>query len=126
MKKSNLSPKFLEELRLVPIVSLACEKTGISRNSVYRWRKEDPEFTREMDEVLAIGVDSVNDLAESKLINNIQKGEMQAIKYWLDNNKKNYARPRPPMFWDRYHPRTEENRIVLIDMGRESNQKDNQ
>ena len=49
MKKNKFQDQFLDELRKVPIVQVACEKTGLSRNSVYRWRKDDKEFIKKMD-----------------------------------------------------------------------------
>lgn len=100
MKKYRKEQALLEQLRTIPNVSLACEKVGLSRNTVYRWCKEDPEFKARLDEALESGVESVNDLAESKLIANINSGSMRAIQYWLDNNKKTYIRPRPKNFWD--------------------------
>jgi hypothetical protein len=48
MKKNKLQNKFFGELKKVPIVQVACEKTGVSRNSVYRWRKEDINFAKEL------------------------------------------------------------------------------
>ena len=42
MKKDKVKDAFLEQLRKVPIIQVACEKVGISRNSVYRWKNEDP------------------------------------------------------------------------------------
>lgn len=95
MKKHYKENKFLEQLERVPNVSLACEKVGLARNTIYRWRGEDPAFTARMDTALVAGTESVNDLAESKLISHINNGNMRAIQYWLDNNKKNYIKPRP-------------------------------
>lgn len=95
MKKHYKENKLIEQLERVPNVSLACEKVGIARNTVYRWCKEDPDFKARMDKALSAGTNSVNDLAESKLISHINKGNMRAIKYWLDNNKKSYIKPRP-------------------------------
>jgi hypothetical protein len=95
MKKHYKENKFLEQLERVPNVSLACEKVGIARNTVYRWRGEDPDFKARMDTALVAGTDSMNDLAESKLITHVNNGNMRAIQYWLDNNKKNYIKPRP-------------------------------
>ena len=95
MKKKYKENKFLEQLERVPNVSLACEKVGLARNTIYRWRGEDPAFTARMDTALVAGTESVNDLAESKLISHINNGHMRAIQYWLDNNKKNYIKPRP-------------------------------
>lgn len=100
MKKYRKEQSLLEQLRTIPNVSLACEKVGLSRNTVYRWCREDPDFKARLDEALESGVESVNDLAESKLIANINSGSMRAIQYWLDNNKKTYIRPRPKNFWD--------------------------
>ena len=95
MKKKYKENKFLEQLERVPNVSLACEKVGLARNTIYRWRGEDPAFAARMDTALVAGTESVNDLAESKLISHINGGSMRAIQYWLDNNKKNYIKPRP-------------------------------
>lgn len=95
MKKHYKEDKFLEQLERVPNVSLACEKIGLSRNTIYRWRSEDPTFAARMDTALVAGTESVNDLAESKLISHINNGNLRAIQYWLDNNKKNYIKPRP-------------------------------
>ena len=96
MKKSRLAKQFLEELRKTPIVSAVCSKLDLSRQSVYRWLDEDPDFKKEYDICLSRGRDNINDLAESKLINKIQEGQMGAIVYWLDNNNKRYIKPRQP------------------------------
>lgn len=104
MKKYRKAQSFLEELRRIPNVSLACENSGISRNTVYRWCNEDSEFKARMEEALECGVESVSDLAESKMIGQINSGNMRAIQYWLDNHKKEYMRPRPKNFWEMMYP----------------------
>lgn len=95
MKKHYKEIPFIEQLEKVPNVSLACEIVGIARNTFYRWCSEDPDFKARMEKALIAGTNSVNDLAESKLITHINNGNMRAIQYWLDNNKKNYIKPRP-------------------------------
>ena len=110
-KRHRSANKFLEELENVPNVSLACKKTGLSRQTIYRWCKEDPDFKRQMDEAIKSGVESVSDLAESKLIGHINAGNMQAIRYWLDNRKKEYMRPRPKDFWENV---VDDNRVTGI------------
>lgn len=100
MKKYRKEQTLLDQLKTVPNVTLACEAVGLSRNTVYRWCREDPEFKVRLEEALESGVESVNDLAESKLIKHINKGNLRAIRYWLDNNKKTYVKPRPKNFWD--------------------------
>jgi len=90
MKKNKLQNKFFEELRKIPIVQVACEKTGISRNSVYRWKKEDPSFTKEMDRAMSEGVDFVNDMSESQLLTMIKEKNWGPISFWLKHRNDNY------------------------------------
>lgn len=84
-KKHKLRDIFLTELKKVPIVQVACEKTGISRNSIYRWKQEDKEFSRAMDEALAEGESLVNDMSESQLLTLIKEKNFAAIRFWLNH-----------------------------------------
>ncbi|MDD3531461.1 MAG: hypothetical protein PHV99_02660 [Candidatus Pacebacteria bacterium] len=93
MKKDHSRDIFLEQLRKIPIVQIACEKTALSRNSVYRWRKEDSAFAKAMDEALAEGEAIINDMSESQLLSKIKNGEWPPIAFWL--------RKRHPKFKDR-------------------------
>ncbi len=83
MKKIKIKDSFLEQLRKIPIVQVACEKTNISRNSVYRWRKEDKNFLEEMELALAEGEALVNDMSENQLLSLIRDKEFKAISFWL-------------------------------------------
>ena len=93
MKKNKIKNEFLEQLRKVPIVQVSCEKVGVSRNSVYRWRKEDTEFAKQMDDALAEGEELVNDMSESQLLSLIREKNYPAISFWL--------RKRSPRFRDK-------------------------
>lgn len=86
--------KFLAALREQPIVSVVCKRFGISKASIYRWREEDLDFKKKFNDALESGKEVVNDLAESKLIAAIQRGERWAIVYWLEFNKRLYYKPR--------------------------------
>ena len=90
MKKNKFQDQFLDELRKVPIVQVACEKTGLSRNSVYRWRKEDKDFLKKMDTALSEGVALVNDMSESQLLTLIKEKNYPAISFWLRHRNDNY------------------------------------
>jgi hypothetical protein len=90
MKKNKYQDQFLEELARIPIIQVACEKTGLSRNSVYRWRKEDTAFSKRMDEAIAEGVALVNDMSESQLLNLIKEKNWSAISFWLKHRNDNY------------------------------------
>jgi hypothetical protein len=92
MKKKQVIKKFLEHLANIPIVSSACEKTGISRQTFYRWRVEDYDFRKDADVALSLGKDAISDLAESKIASKINTGDLRASMYWLDNNRKPYNR----------------------------------
>lgn len=90
MKKNKLQDQFFEELEKVPIILVACEKTGISRNSVYRWKKEDKTFSEKMDHSMSEGVAFVNDMSESQLLTMIKEKNWSAISFWLKHRNDNY------------------------------------
>lgn len=90
MKKSKLEKEFFDELRKVPIVQIAAEKIGVSRNSIYQWRKRDKNFAAKMDAAMAEGVALVNDMSESQLLTLIQERNYPAISFWLRHRNDNY------------------------------------
>lgn len=81
----------IEQLRKTPIISVACDKTGVGRTSYYRWRDEDKEFATLADKSLAEGVLLMNDMAESQLLSAIKDGNMTAIIYWLKHRHSAYS-----------------------------------
>jgi len=85
---------FLEELSKTPVMSAVCSKLNISRETIYRWQKEDSDFKSKYEEVYQQGTGNINDLAKSKLITKINEGDIGAIKYWLDNRDTEFAKPR--------------------------------
>lgn len=82
-KKDKVKDSFLAELKKIPIIQVACEKTGISRQSVYRWKQEDKDFEKEMEEALIEGEALVNDMSESQLLTLIKEKNFSAIRFWL-------------------------------------------
>ena len=92
-KKEKIRTSFLTELKKIPIVQVACERTGVSRNSIYRWKREDKAFSTAMDEALAEGEALVNDMSESQLLTLIKEKNWSAISFWL--------RHRNPKFRDK-------------------------
>ena len=73
----------------------------MSRQTFYRWKFEDDEFRKKVEEIISVGIESINDLAESTLIKNIKAGDIGCTKYWLSNNKYNYIRPRDKEFFQK-------------------------
>ncbi len=93
MKKDRTKTLFLEQIRKIPIIQVACEKVGVARSSVYRWRDEDEEFRQALEESLTEGEALINEMSESQLISLIREKNWQAISFWL--------RKRSPKFKDR-------------------------
>lgn len=89
-KKNKFKNVFLAELRKIPIIQVACEKTGISRQSVYRWKHENKEFEKELDDALNEGEALVNDMSESQLLTLIKEKNFSAIRFWLNHRSPKY------------------------------------
>ena len=91
MKKTDQTKAILlDQLRKTPIVEAACQKADISRMTFYRWKNEDEEFAKKVDEAILDGHLLVNDLAESQLIGAVKDRNFQAIAYWLKHHHPSY------------------------------------
>lgn len=89
--------KLLGFLRDSGNISYSCKRAGISREAYYLWR-EDAAFALEADVAIEYGKGFVNDLAHTQLIQNIQQGNMGAVKFQLMSCHPDYQ-PRKP--WPR-------------------------
>jgi predicted DNA-binding transcriptional regulator YafY len=81
----------LENLRKIPIIEVACNRSAVGRATYYRWRKEDVEFTKQADEALSEGIKLINDLSESQLLSAIKEKNITAIFYWLNHRHPAYG-----------------------------------
>lgn len=81
----------LNELGNNPLIERACKKVGIARSTFYRWCDADADFKAKAEVAIEFGRGKLNDFAESKLMEAIDMGSVQAIRYWLDHNSKRYA-----------------------------------
>ena len=93
-RADKLKRKLLENLTESGNISYACKRTGISRETFYKW-KEDPLFAFDADAACDYGKSYVNDLAHTQLIRNIQDGNMQAVRFQLASCHPDYQ-PRKP------------------------------
>jgi len=91
MRKKSI---VLDQLKLSPMIQVACSKAGISRATYYRWRETDPKFKSDSDAAQKEGVGYTNDMAESQLIKLIRDNDRQAIFYWLNNRHPDYSYKR--------------------------------
>ena len=63
------------------IVSTACNRSGISRSSFYKWYKEDEEFRKKVDDIDNVKLDYV----ETKLFKNIENEKEKSIIFYLQH-----------------------------------------
>ena len=90
-RQAGAKQTLVDQLRKTPIVQVACERSGVSRATYYRWRKEDTEFAAETDAAIVDGALLVNDMAESQLISAIKDKSLGAIVFWLKNHHSTYS-----------------------------------
>lgn len=64
---------FCAALAETGIVGRACKAVGISRESAYNWREENPEFKARWDKALKIGVSALEDEAHRRGFEGIDK-----------------------------------------------------
>ena len=67
------------------IVTFACEKVGLSRQTFYRWYREDAEFKERADAINELQIDIAGALPSEK---KIQKGDITAIIFYLKTKGK--------------------------------------
>lgn len=66
------------------IVTFACEKVGLSRQTFYRWCRDDQEFKERVDAINELQID----VAEASLLKKIQNGDTTAIIFYLKTKGK--------------------------------------
>jgi predicted ArsR family transcriptional regulator len=96
-RQREIKEKFLEVLREMPIIEIACKKSGIGRTTYYRWRRTDHAFASMSDDAWRQGIDFINDMSESQMIHMIKEKKIAAISMWLKHNSSRYrVTPRTP------------------------------
>lgn len=94
MKKTKaLLDKLIEEVEKTPLIQIACDKVGISRNTFYRWMKEDEEFLSRVNEAMSLGTGLVSDVALSNVLEGIKRKDSMYTKYWLSHKHPDFRRP---------------------------------
>ncbi|MCA6489116.1 MAG: hypothetical protein IM551_03715 [Chitinophagaceae bacterium] len=66
------------------VISAACEKVGISRETHYKWKKDDPAYSKAADEIEEYAID----FAEGKLLQRINGGDTIATIFYLKTKGK--------------------------------------
>jgi hypothetical protein len=84
----------LEQLKKYPIQLLACEKAGIGKATYYRWRNEDPEFAKAVEDAMAEGDEFFNDMSEHQLLSLVKEKFWPAIHYRLEKRHPKYNKTK--------------------------------
>lgn len=92
MTKKQRKKKFIKEIKNTSNISFTCKIVGISRDTFYRWKKEDKNFAMDVAEGIEIGLNNMSDLAESQLFTNIKQGRERSIEFFLKNNNPRYSK----------------------------------
>lgn len=86
----KLKKLFIEILEKGNTVLSACDKLDVARATFYRWKERDQVFDGKTERSIEIGQEVINDLAVTKLVQNINNGDMRAIVYQLDRRHPRY------------------------------------
>lgn len=112
MRNAYDKSKFIETLKEYPFVSFAAKKSGISRATIYRWMKDNPEFKKAMDDASEEGRLQCNDIAEMALMKQVKAGSLPAIKFFLTNNHEKYI-PKRSIYVE--PPSQNEKKYIIIE-----------
>ncbi|MFA5009315.1 MAG: hypothetical protein WC534_01885 [Candidatus Paceibacterota bacterium] len=76
-------------------VSLVAQQTGISRDTFYRWLKEDKEFKEKIDHIQ----NHLNDLVEDILMLKILQGDGPSVRFYLSRKHPAYKTHKEVYFY---------------------------
>lgn len=93
-RSPNHRERFVDILKEIPIFFYACKQLGISRTTLYRWMRSNPEFADKVKEALKVGTDTINDVAEMCIIQKVQDRDIKTCKYWLQHHHHTYIPKR--------------------------------
>jgi len=66
------------------IIETACRSANVGRTTVFRWKKDDPDFCKQWEDIREASVS----LVEAKLLECIARNNITAIIYYLNNKGK--------------------------------------
>lgn len=84
-KTTDKKETFLKHFeKCLGVVSTACKRTGITRQTYYNWINSDNDFKELVNDIQ----EAQKDYVESKLIENIEKNDTTAIIFYLKTKAK--------------------------------------
>lgn len=87
MALNNKQIKAIELLTYQPYMTLnmVCQEVGVSRDTLHRWRNDNEEFKAELKKSIRQRWEAAESMAVNTMINLASEGNIQAVKYMLDN-----------------------------------------
>lgn len=70
------------------LITVSCNKVGISFQTYRNWYKADEEFKNQVDDALEQSYEKTNDMAEGKLFEAIHRGDMTGTIFYLKTKGK--------------------------------------
>ncbi len=95
-RQSKTKQVLVDILKEMPVIQVAVKKAGISRDTYYRWKKEDKNFFRQSEDAFAQGIEFINDMSESQVVTLIKEKKMPAITLWLKHHHPRYGSKSQP------------------------------
>ncbi len=71
-------------------IKAVCKKLNLSRQTVYRWLKEDKQFKSDLHKARKEAIDDLNDECENRVIQKIMNDDSNMIKFWLKYHHEDY------------------------------------
>lgn len=91
LRQKKLKEALLEQLKRTPTVETACQKVGVGRATVYRWRDQSKGFREQMESALTEGRIFMSDIAENQLFALIGEKKYEAIRLYLSTHNPRYS-----------------------------------
>lgn len=80
----------LKEIKNELTIKAVCKKLNLSRQTVYRWLKDDKSFKTELHKARKEAIDDMNDECENRVLNKIRNDDSGMIKFWLKYHHEDY------------------------------------
>jgi len=90
-RQLKLKEALLEQLKRTPTIETACQKVGVGRATVYRWRDKSKTFKAQIDGAQEEGRAFMSDVAENQLFALIGEKKYEAIRFYLSTHNPRYS-----------------------------------
>ena len=88
--KSYQKEDVIEEIKTQLTVKAVCKKLNLSRQTIYRWLKEDKKFKTDLMKARKEAIEDLNDECENRVIAKIMSDDSGMIKFWLKYHHEDY------------------------------------